>query len=373
MGQRRAGRQRHVQGKVALVELRDELATEPREQKAAQHEQDHGRAHYQPAHAQGGPDEGVITGVQKLHDAVGHRTLLLDVPAQGPGRYGRYVGEAQQHGPQDGEAHGEGHGAEHLARHAGEREDGEIHNQDDELPEQRRAHEARGLAFGDAIHRLVGGGLALVHEVENHGFHDNHGPVHDEAEVERAQAHQVGRHAEGLHHAQREEHAERNHAGHHQPGPPVAEQQQQHHHHDDAALDQVVHHRLDGLVDELGAVQKRRDDQSFGQGLLNLRHALFHAFDGGLGAGPLEHEHHAAHGFAPAVARHGSVAHGVAEARGGHVAHQQRGVGGGLLDDDFAQVLQRGGPALAPDEKGVGAALEVGPAGVGVVVLHGGE
>ena len=219
----------------------------------------------------------------------------------------------------------------------------------------------------------MGGGLALVHEVENHGFHDNHGPVHDEAEVERAQAHQVGRHAEGLHHAQREEHAERNHAGHHQPGPPVAEQQQQHHHHDDAALDQVVHHRLDGLVDELGAVQKWRDDQSFGQGLLNLRHALFHAFDGGLGAGPLEHEHHAAHGFALAVARHGPVAHGVAETRGGHVAHQQRGVGGGLLDDDFAQVLQRGGPALAPNEKGVGAALQVGPAGVGVVVLHGGK
>ena len=219
--------------------------------------------------------------------------------------------------------------------------------------------------------RCSGGPVERGQPVHN-GLDDNHGPIHNQPEVDGPEAEQVARHVEHAHQADGEEHGQRNDRGHHQPRPPVAQKQHQHEQHNQRALGQVLGHGADGLVHELGAVQKRLNHHSFGQRFLDGGHARLHGPDDFRRVGPFEHEHHRAHHFAFLVAGHQAVAHGVAEAHVGHVAHQNRYAAAGAGPHHHAaHVFQGARQPFGADEVGHRVFVDVGPAGVLVVLLQG--
>ncbi len=204
-----------------------------------------------------------------------------------------------------------------------------------------------------------------------HGLHDDHRAVHDQAEVQCAEAHQVAAHAEQVHHDHGEEHGQRDHRGHHQPGAQVGQEEHQDQHHDQRAFQQVRLHRVDGVVHHLGAVQEGLDGHALGQGLLDRGDALLHMLDHLAGVRALQHHHHRTGRFAFIVVGHGTVAGRSAQAHFGHIVQQNRRMVRQHLHLDGADGLHVGDEALGADEEHRWSCFDVRPAGVGVVAGHG--
>ena len=99
---------------------------------------------------------------------------------------------------------------------------------------------------------------------------DDDRAIDDQAEVERAEAHQVGRNPV-LHHAgDGHQHGQRNDRRSDQCGSDVAKQHEQNDDNEQRALDQIRSHGLDGAVDERGAVVDRRGTHAVGQARIDL-------------------------------------------------------------------------------------------------------
>src|SRR5690606_1952641 len=285
-----------------------------------------------------------------------------------------HVGEAEHDGADDGVHHGERHGAEHLAFHAGEREDGDVDDEDDELAEGGRLHHAAGGMLHFIVHLVARQqplALGQVVHAEEHGLHDDHGTVNYEAEIDRAKAHQIAADAGEPHEDHGEEHAERDHAGHDEARAQLAQEKHQDEDHDQRTFHQVVAHGAHGPVHQVGAVQEGLDHHALGKTLADLIEPHLHGIHYLAGVPALEHHHDAAHYLAFAVTRHGAIAGCGTDPQGGHVAHQQRRALARGVHHDEPQVLQTGGQAHAPDEVGVVGVLDVRAAGVGVVALQG--
>ncbi len=118
-----------------------------------------------------------------------------------------------------------------------------------------------------------------------------------EAEVNRAQAHQVAGDAEARHAGEREQKRQRNGARDDERRAPVAQQEQQHDDDQQRALKQVFLHRADGAADEFGAVVLRLDFHAFGELFLNLREPRLHALRDGAAVFAREHHRGADDGF----------------------------------------------------------------------------
>ena len=375
VAQRAAHERAHLGREVAFRKRRDKLAAQGAKQQPRAHEQGHRRAQHQRFAPQGPQQQRLVAAGEKRHHPVREVFFMLRVAAERQRRHHRHVSQTQDKSPQNGKGHGLGHGPEHLALGAHQSQQRQVHNQDDDFTKRGRRADFAGGLVGFLVHLVLiqaGGSrpLPTVQPVHN-GFHDNHGPVHDQPEVDGAQTEQVARHPEHAHQADGKQHGQRNDRGHHQPGPPVAQEQHQHQNHNQRALGQVLGHRADGPAHQLGAVQVHVDDDALGQGFLDRRHARLHGLNHLVGVGTLEHEHHPAGHFAGPVARHGPVADSGAQAHVGHVAYQHGQAGGGAAHHDVAQVGGRGGQALGADEVGLRVHVEVGPAGVLVVARHG--
>ena len=135
--------------------------------------------------------------------------------------------------------------------------DGDEGGQQDGLGEQNGpAHLPHGLHNGDGQGRL---GLALFVEDANQVLGNDHCGIHDDAEVNGAHRNQVGGNAAQIQQQvgaqQRNRHCQR----HHQGGAVVAqpEEQHQHQHHQADAFDHVLAHRVQGAVNQLGAIVMR--------------------------------------------------------------------------------------------------------------------
>ena len=85
-------------------------------------------------------------------------------------------------------------------------------------------------------------------------FHDDDGPVHDQAEVDRAEAHKIARHLRLDHPGDGHQHRQRDHQRGDQGRPPVAEQQEQHHDHQQGPFQQIISDGVYGLVHQRRAV-----------------------------------------------------------------------------------------------------------------------
>ncbi|MCY1412001.1 hypothetical protein D9M71_273970 [compost metagenome] len=86
---------------------------------------------------------------------------------------------------------------------------------------------------------------------------DHHRAIDDDAEVQRAEAHQVGADLVAEHAGEGKQHRQRNDHRGDQRGADVAEEQEQNHDHQDRAFDQVLLHRGNGFIDQIGAVIDR--------------------------------------------------------------------------------------------------------------------
>ena len=94
--------------------------------------------------------------------------------------------------------------------------------------------------------------LVLPHaELAHDIFHDDDRAINDEAEINRAETHQIAGDAELPHAGERKEERERDGGGDDEGRAPVAEQQEEHYDHQHCAFEEVFLHGPDGPADEL--------------------------------------------------------------------------------------------------------------------------
>ncbi len=251
-----AGNAHGMQGDIAFVQLRDELGAEGAQQPAArQHQQERGGDHcmaqpqrpcqQRPIHRFAGADDRAFL----FADGAGHEG----------GHSGGHQRERQQHGGQQRHHHGGGHRMEHFSFHAGKRKDRDVHHGDNRDTEQAGPdHLGGGLEHALQPFAQRQGALVLrLRQSPDAVFDDDHRTVDDQAEIQCAEAHQVGGDA-GFHHAeQRRHHGQRDHRCGDQRSAEIAQQQEQYGDHQQCAFEQVFLHCDDGFIHQRGAVIDR--------------------------------------------------------------------------------------------------------------------
>ena len=136
------------------------------------------------------------------------------------------------------------------------------------------------------------------HEILDHHYRR----IHDQPEVECAEAHEVGRVAESLHQEKSEEQRERDDGRRDQRRAQVAQEEEQDERDQHASLDEVAEHCARGAVHHLTLVVERLDGDALRHQRLDLPDALLHAPDDLLAIRPLQHHDHSRQCFAPPVA-----------------------------------------------------------------------
>ncbi len=358
-----------MHGHVALVQVGHEFTAQARGQQAAAHHQ-HQRAGHHPAPAPQREDQQRrIAPAHPRHQPV---FLFLHPAAEEQRNRRRHEGERQQHRTGQREHHGDRHRMEHFSFHPGQREDRQVHRGDDAQPEQARADHLGGGAggFGEAL----GGGhvaaqrvLAFA-EAAQAVLDDDHRAVHDQAEVQRAQAHQVGRHATPRHAGEGEQHRQGNHRGGDQRRAEIAEQREQHHDHQQCPLDEVPGHGVDGAVHQRGAVVAGGHGDALGQAGLCLLQPCGRGLGHVAAVGTDQHHHRAHHHFVAVLGgRAAAQLRAVLHLR--HVVHVDRHAFA-PGQHDVADLLQVGHLAGDAHQELLAVALDVTGAHVLVVGLH---
>ena len=235
---------------------------------------------------------------------------------------------------------GIGEGLEHPPLLRFERQHGQKrHGDDQQAVEERRPHLAArgddGLQPGPALREPL---QVLVRVL---GHHDRR--VHHAADRDRdaAQAHDVGVHAENIHHDEGDQHADGQHHDRHQRAAHVHQEYDADERDDHALLDQGTTQCVDRAVNQVGAVVHRLDRDALGQAARDL---------GDLGLQVVNHvlrvlakacHCDAADNFALAVELGDAAALLRHQLDARHVAHQHRRAALGL----YHEVLQVGDAA----------------------------
>ena len=281
----------------------------------------------------------------------------------------RHDGERHAERDEQGDEHRRGERREHLALDPLKREERHQDDGDDEDRERHRPCHLHERLGNDAALLLC---FAAMREVATDVLDDDHGRVDDHADGEGhpAQAHQVQRQPRRAHDHEADEKGERQRQRDDQRGPKLGQEQEQDQDDEDAALAQRVRDRLDAGLDERGAVVEDVDPHALGQGGADLRHRLLDPAHHVLRVLALEHDDHAGHDLALAVARDRALAGLGADGHVGDVAQVHRRAVLGLEHDalDVGDVLEQ------PDAAQVDllpAAHDHPATGVGVVALDG--
>jgi len=206
-------RGRHAQGlhrHVAFVQGGHELAAQQRERTDAHHHHHHRTGqhrarmrdcttdHRLDARTQHADQFRLVLAVASMCIAVLHRGL-----AHQQCGHCRHEGEGEDEGADQGQHEGGRHRVERLALHTFQGEDRREHQQDDQLAEGRRPRHLHGRigSHAEALHRRQRAaqfGAALAQH-QQRGFDHDHRAIHQDAEIQRAQAHQVAADAEAVH------------------------------------------------------------------------------------------------------------------------------------------------------------------------------
>ncbi len=181
-------------------------------------------------------------------------------------------------------------------------------------------------------------------------FDHNHGPVDQEAEIERAEAHQISADAKPVHADDGEQEADRDHQRRNGCRTDVSEQQEQHDDDQQRSFGQVLGHGLDGRVDQCATVQDRLGHDIGWKAGSNL----FKLFGGGLGHGAAvfsgQHQGGADNGLV-------AIAAGTAEA-GGLTDLDRRHVGNpnhqtvAVDDGSLRQIIDTGSQCVGANRQG---------------------
>ncbi len=154
-------------------------------------------------------------------------------------------------------------------------------------------------------------------------LHDNNRSVDDQPEVERAQAHEIARNAQGKHAGAGDEEGQRDHARHDQRRAPIAHDDQENDRHEQRALPQVALDRRDRTIDQVGTRILHADNHAFRQRRLRFRQPGIDA------AGDLpailadQHHRRAEHGLTP-VRRRRTLTRCMSHLDGSKIADRQR-------------------------------------------------
>ena len=130
----------------------------------------------------------------------------------------------------------------------------------------------------------------------------------------------------------------------------VAQEQQQQDQHQHDGFSQGLGDGAHGPVDQLAAVVEGHDGDARGQGGAQGIKGGSHLAHQLAGVGAAQAQHQALHGFASAVACHGTVAGQLAQAHGGQVAHAHR-LAVPRRDGDGAHVVQAADAAFAAHQQ----------------------
>ena len=369
LAQAGAGNAQRVHGDVAFVETGHEFRTQPRGQQAAGQQQHRRAGEHDRATAQRPRQHRLVGPARPLH---GPGFLLLDLAAQEQGDGRGDEGQRQQHRAGEREYHGDRHRLEHFSFHPGEGEDRQVHRADDAQAEQAGTDHLGGGRGGGrqpfAVSEQPPKAVLQFAEAAQAVLDDDHRAIDDQAEIQRAQAHQVAGDAATDHAGEGEQHRQRDHRRGDQRGAEVAQQREQHHHHQQRTFDQVGGHGADGAVHQRGAVVDGDGRHPGRQAAVGLGQARGGGPRDLAAVGADQHEHRAQHHLATV---HGGRAGAqlLAFADLGHVAHADRHAFA-AVEHDLANAVQVDHLARCSDQELLAVALDVAGTDVAVVGRH---
>ena len=261
----------HLDRHRAFIELRNELRAQLGEQPPGAGKEEKGDRHHQPPQPQGSGQQGRVKCLRASHDPA---FFFTDVAAQEPRAQRGHQGERQHERAHEREHHGHRHRAEHFPFDPGERENRHIDDRDNEHAEK---HGPGHFAGGTAHFRqpLCGQELSpqlmlFLRDVPQDVFDHHDGPIDNEAEVDRSEAHQIGADL-CLHHAgEHEKKGERNGQCDDEGRPPIAQKGEQYNRHEDRALKEILLHGVYGRIDQIRAVIDDTDHDARREFFLNL-------------------------------------------------------------------------------------------------------
>ena len=171
-------------------------------------------------------------------------------------------GQGHHQGAHQGGAHHIGHGREQLVLDALKRQQRHVGADDHRHAKEDGARDLQG-GINRILHgqRPVGVLFALAQNV----LDQYHRTIHQDAKVDSAQRQQVCRYLEVVHEDERHQERHRNRQRHNGRSARAAQKQQQHDGHQGDAFGQRHAHRVQGGIDERGAVQVRHHLHALGQ------------------------------------------------------------------------------------------------------------
>ena len=173
--------------------------------------------------------------------------------------------EREDHGTREGEEHRPRHRVEHLSFDPREGQDRQVDDHDDEHAEDARPHDLACRTEHDLESlgpRQKSPSLVLcLGELADAVLDDDDCAIHDDAEVERAEAHQIPADLGTDHSGDREEHRQRDHCRGEDRCTDVSEQQEENGHHQHGSFEQILLNGGDRGIDEIRpVVDGMRDD-----------------------------------------------------------------------------------------------------------------
>ena len=143
--------------------------------------------------------------------------------------------------------------------HAGKREDGHVDHDDNRLPKGRSAAylitgRARDLQPFIACERPAQFALFIGHPAQAI-FHDDHRAINDDAEINRAQTHEIAADAEMRHAQSGQQHGERDCQGGEECRTEITQQRKEHDYHEHGTVKEVVRDGVDGVIHQSRAVE----------------------------------------------------------------------------------------------------------------------
>ena len=324
----------------SLVELRHELRAQERHRSQRDDQQ-----------RERGEDDGTTVferPAQRREIACPHRLEpaggLFRPMNEEKRRHHGYICQREQQRAEHGDADGECHRREHPTLEALEREDRQVHRDDDADAEHDRATDLEGRATNGfaAVLALAFRVAEPAHEV----LHHHHRGIHDQSEVQRAQAHEVGGVPESLHQHEGEQEGQRNHRRDDQRRAQVAEKHEQDEGDEQSAFDEVPEDGVRRSIHHLALVVERSHDDALRQQRLDVLEARLHQAHDFLAVRTLEHHDHAGEGLASAIVRHGPFTRHGADRHLRDVPDVHGHATGPRAHDDVADV---GGITEAPE------------------------
>ena len=229
---------------IALIELRQEHRAEGCERQCRHHKAgDTGSDRYRRA-LHRPPEARLITLLEPCDDAA---ILLLYLFGQPDCDHRRNECERENKREGEGDDDGQRHRHEGLALDACQGQQGDVNENNDGLPVDRWPDHLTG-SRGDGRQSLFDAEetslvVLLLGKPPQGILDDDNGAINDQAEIECAETHQVGGHADTQHPETSQHHRDRNHQGSDQRCPEIAEQNEEHDDDQQGALRQVLGNR----------------------------------------------------------------------------------------------------------------------------------